>query len=217
MEYSLNQRLRKASLAISVLPFYVVSNRGFLSQMGWFRTLRTGLSTDGRGNPIPWWSYGCVLFLQERLHSKLRVFEYGSGYSTIWLANRVGTVISVETVRHWYEKIKMQTPQNVELLHHADYVADGEYCRIAQGYGPQFDIVVVDSRDRVRCAKNSIDALSPSGVLIFDDAHQPHLQEARDFLAQKGFRNINFFGMGPLNDGTHCTTIFYRDTNCLGL
>lgn len=216
MKYSFKQRMRQKLLAVCVFPFYLISRRGFLRRMGWFRSLRTGLPLDNEGEAIPWWSYSFILFLQERLNRGMYIFEYGSGYSTLWLAHRVDTIVSVETDRTWYQRLKQIAPANVDLRY-SDYEPNGEYCRLVQEYNREFDVVIVDSRDRVRCAKNSLGALKPSGILIVDDAHQPHLKEASDYLKDNGYKKIDFFGTCASHDGMHCTTVFYRDKNCLGI
>ena len=46
----------------------------------------------------------------------MSVFEYGSGYSTIWFAERTGTVVSCETKQEWYDRIRPRLPSNVEYL-----------------------------------------------------------------------------------------------------
>src|SRR5262245_28763699 len=50
---------------------------------------------------VPWLTFGAVRFLESRLASTQRVFEYGSGGSTLFLARRVEQVISVEHDVRW--------------------------------------------------------------------------------------------------------------------
>ncbi|WP_282948120.1 class I SAM-dependent methyltransferase [Cellulomonas endometrii] len=48
---------------------------------------------------VPWWTYGAAARVEERLAElggSARVFEYGSGASSVWLARRAARVTSVE-------------------------------------------------------------------------------------------------------------------------
>lgn len=215
MDFTIKQKIRRKVLAASTLPFSLVSKRGFLKEMGWFKSVATGIPSDKNGQPIPWWSYSFIYFLQDRLNTNMTVFEFGSGNSTLWLAKHVKHVISIETEKKWYEYLKDIVPSNVELKH-VKFDWD-DYYQEANSFDQQFDIVIVDNRDRVRCTKFSVSALSSKGVIILDDSENPSFQEARDYLSEGGFMSLDFIGTDPTHDGTHCTTVFYRDQNCLGI
>ena len=48
---------------------------------------------------IPWWTYGAIDAVEKHLNSlggRARVFEFGSGASTVWLGRRSAEVFSVE-------------------------------------------------------------------------------------------------------------------------
>jgi hypothetical protein len=210
------QAIRRWLLTLAVWPLSVIDRRGFLKQMGWYRTVRLQRSIDAAGKPIPWWSYPFILFLQNRLGPQLKIFEYGSGNSTLWLARRVQSILSIETDPRWFARVRETLPPNVELKFQ-EYMRDGTYCRLIQSYPNQFDVVIVDAFDRVRCAQNSVSALTPAGVIIFDDAHQEHLQPGCQYLIERGFKRLDFFGPAPQSDEFHCTSVFYRPENCLGL
>src|SRR5579864_3727189 len=65
---------------------------------------------------IPLLATGAIQFIESYLKKTDRVFEYGSGYSTPWLAARAEKVISVEDWPEWYERIKPLLPANAELI-----------------------------------------------------------------------------------------------------
>ena len=81
----------------------------------------------------------------------------------------------------------------------------------------EFDCVVIDGRDRVNCARHALGALTAGGVIVWDNSDRDCYQEGFDFLRDHGFRRIDFWGLGPINAYPWCTSIFYRDGNCLGL
>jgi hypothetical protein len=49
---------------------------------------------------------------------------------------------------------------------------DGDYCRAIGETGDQYDVVIVDSRDRMNCLKQSISALTSRGVILLDDSQR---------------------------------------------
>ncbi|HWN47408.1 MAG TPA: hypothetical protein VNM71_08615, partial [Steroidobacteraceae bacterium] len=95
-------------------------------------------------------NYAVVAFLERRLNKTLSVFEYGSGYSTLFYARRVRNVISVEYDQAWIASIGPRLPPNASVLFVPDDV-DGDYCRAIARSGDSFDVVVVDGKDRENC------------------------------------------------------------------
>lgn len=189
---------------------------GYLRQSGWLRSVWEQSCVDRAGRPVPWMTYAAVSFLEPRLRTDMSVFEYGSGSSTRWWASRVGRVISCEHDLEWYQKVSTELPANVTLVR-INLDRSGAYSRQVAAYGPTFDVVVIDGRDRVNCARNSVGALSDAGVIVWDNSDRPDSSEGYAFLAERGFRRLDFSGMGPLNSYAWCTSVFYRSANCLGI
>lgn len=195
---------------------YVLWKRGALAEYGWFRSFKARRSVDAEGKPLPFISYPAIEFLAHRAQSGMSVFEFGSGASTLWWASRVKSVVSVEHDAAWYREILQQVPSNVTL----DFVAlepGGAYSRRAVEHGGPFDIVVVDGRDRVNCAVSAVEALSPAGVIVWDDSERERYAEGQQALRRRGFRKLEFVGIGPMEPVKKETSIFYRPDNCLGI
>ncbi|MFN8076496.1 MAG: hypothetical protein U0Q15_13915 [Kineosporiaceae bacterium] len=58
---------------------------------------------------LPWWTYEAadrVAGFLQGLGDAARVFEYGSGASTIWLARRCATLDSVEHHAGWAQRVR---------------------------------------------------------------------------------------------------------------
>src|SRR5229473_8504521 len=55
----------------------------FSAMTGHFRSAISRKPVDGRGNPIPWYSYPAIHFLSSIIWEDCRVLEFGSGYSTL--------------------------------------------------------------------------------------------------------------------------------------
>jgi hypothetical protein len=94
---------------------------------------------------------------------------------------------------------------------------DGEYCRRAARYAGRFDIVVIDGRDRVNCAIQSVVALSPQGVFVWDNTDRPEYAPGLLALQAQGFLRIELVGLSPGATVKTETSILYRPGNCLGL
>ena len=92
-----------------------MTNLNYLETSGWLKSLKEGKSIDYNSNPLPWYSYAAIEFIEDKLKSDFRVFEYGSGQSTLWYAQRVKEVISVEHNPDYFCQIKSYTPENVIL------------------------------------------------------------------------------------------------------
>jgi predicted O-methyltransferase YrrM len=164
---------------------------------------------------LPWWTYPATRELEEVLASRrgaARVFEYGAGASTLWLARRAAEVWSVEHDERFVEFLRplLSEVTNVHLMHvvaqrvpepvvtsersgyegldFSDYVAsidrvDGE-----------FDVIVVDGRARAACLHHAARRLSATGVILFDDSGRRRYAEA---IASSGLRVYRRSGWAP--------------------
>lgn len=207
---------------INVLKFfdlyslYCLRRGGALKDAGWFKSFKTKTPIDRDGKPIPWMTYSAISFLERRINSNLTVFEYGCGNSTFWWARRVKNIVSCEHDMSWHEKIKELIPVNAEL-YHINLEYNGKYSKFISKYNQVFDIIVIDGRDRVNCAKNSLSALKENGVIIWDNSDRDCYEEGYIYLLNSGYKKIDFEGMGPVHEFSWCTSIFYKGENCLNI
>ncbi len=130
----------------------VLRKKSYLHTTGWVESLKRGYPCDFEGSEIPWMNYPVINILKERLNKNLSLFEFGSGYSTLFYEKLVRDVTSVEYDRDWFYLIKEKTSENVSLLHREKDI-DGIYCRAIGEFDKKFDVVIVDGRDRVNCVK----------------------------------------------------------------
>ncbi len=139
---------------------------------------------------LAWWSYPAMARVEEFLGERpgARVFEYGAGASTAWLARRAGQVDSVEHDVEWVEFVRElladtagvklhavpatpATPQTVVRsgrVGHTD-LDFGEYVATIDRVGGTFDLIVVDGRARNDAFRRSLDHLAEGGVIVFDN------------------------------------------------
>jgi hypothetical protein len=185
-----------------------------LKNNGWFRSFHTKRSVDAAGNPLPWCTYPFIAFIQPRLKKHFNVFEYGSGNSTRWYSAHVQSVQAVEHDEAWVKEVARQLPANADVTYRA--LGDTYVGAVAMS-GKKYEIIVVDGRKRVDCMRFSVDFLTPNGVLILDNSERESYAEVKGFMGALGFRWIDFYGMAPIVSHLTCTTIFYRNTNCLDI
>jgi predicted O-methyltransferase YrrM len=148
---------------------------------------------------VPWWTYRAIDVVDAWLmaHPRpIRVFEYGSGASTLWLAKRADEVHSVEHHRGFAEHIAptLAAAGNVDFrivepvssehpriasakeghagLDFTDYVATIEKV------GGLFDLIVIDGRARQACLQASLSHLAADGMIVFDNTRRHRYQSA---------------------------------------
>jgi hypothetical protein len=197
----------------SLLSF---NSKGYLDTIGWFKAFDSNAPVDENGNPIPWVTYSFIDFIKDRLKPEHAVFEFGSGNSTLFYAQRTGIVVSVEHDKEWFDKITQTKPDNAEMIF-CELHRDGDYCRVPVRLGEAFDIIIVDGRDRVNCCIQAVEALSENGVIVLDDSERPDYKDGITYLLDRGFKQIAFSGISPGLFYYKTTTIFYKADNCLGI
>jgi precorrin-6B methylase 2 len=187
----------------------------YLRKEGWNTSVINKLPIDSQGNELPWFTYPSIHFLAERIKKDHIVFEYGSGNSTVWFSKKVQKITSVEHDLAWYSRMKEKFKKipNITYLH-KDLVTS-DYQNEILKYDKEFDIIIIDGRERVECIINSLSALKNDGIIIWDNSERERYEEGYKFLHENEFKRIDFWGIGPINTASWCTSIFYREKNCL--
>jgi hypothetical protein len=93
-----------SGMAEQFLPDLLELARDYLEPVGWFESLKQGMSVDASG-PVPWITYPAIEMLKRLEMRQRRVFEYGAGASSLWWAARGAEVTSVEYDPAWQRYI----------------------------------------------------------------------------------------------------------------
>lgn len=199
-----------------LLGLLSLSVKGYFVQKGWLKSYLTKQALSVKGEPIPWLTYSFLDFIAGRLNAEQTLFEYGSGNSTLFFADEVKFVRSIEHDEEWFGKIKSAVPSNA----HISYVPIGnnhEYETAILQENKNYDIILIDGRERLKCLKNAVQCLSSKGVILLDDAERPKYKDAFPFMKSLGFKCIPFSGIaiGAIHDKQ--TVVFYKSENCLGI
>jgi hypothetical protein len=173
------------------------------------KSVRTQRAVDRAGNPLPWYTYPAIEFLQQLDFSERTVFEYGSGMSTLFWAARAARVVSVEDDEQWFRQVKSLAPSNVELIFEPDLAGFADTIRRP---GERYDVIVVDGpargRTRLKCSHAAVDHLREGGLVILDNSDW--LPESSRFLRNSGLLEVDMTGFAPICAHVQ-TTSFYFD------
>jgi hypothetical protein len=163
---------------------------------------------------VPWWTYRAIEEVDGWFEPgrSVRVFEYGSGASTVWLAGRATEVHSVE---HHPGFGAVMSRQLAPLGHVTVHVVEPQpaaapvvpsakegyggldfsaYVRTIDDVPGDFDLVVVDGRAREACLAAASDRLAADGIVVFDNTLRRRYREA---IRRSGLVEQRYFGLTP--------------------
>lgn len=150
--------------------------------------------------PEPWLVFAAIDVLDAMDLRGARVFEYGSGGSTLYWLKRGASCVSIEHDPAWYAMLRDRLGSAADVDYRlvlpvpgepgadpADpdaYVSDEvrhrglnfrDYCtQIDEFSDESFDIVVIDGRARNSCIKHAASKVRRGGLLIVDNNDRPH-------------------------------------------
>ena len=174
----------------------------------------------------PWLPYLAIDYLDNYLKPDMTVFEWGSGGSTIWFAQRVKSVISIEHNPEWtvsldnvdFHLIQPEdgslgdNPSNPEH-YRARPIGEKNFKKYAtaiEQFDQKFDLILIDGRARASCLYHSIDKVKNGGFIIIDNTERDYYL-ARLASYFEDWNKITFFGNGPKNSWKWETTFFQNE------
>jgi len=118
----------------------------------------------------PDWSEDTIARVAFLLTKDMTVFEWGTGYSTIWLAQRCKQVITMEHDPEWYTKIKqIATEEGIENIDFNVFPLDEDnYYTHIHNVG-DIDFIIIDGRERLRCFE---EAFKLQKTIMLDDSQR---------------------------------------------
>jgi len=197
------KKLSKKLYQPLIKPYKIVQT---LNEFGHAKSIKKGLSVDKKGKPIPWFTYPSLHYLNQLDLKEKVVFEWGSGYSSVYFCSKSRKVFSVDHNKQWYEEVLKFKPVN-----HTLSLAEGEdYVNNIAQHNCKFDIIVIDGILRGKCCKIAVNFLNEGGIIIFDNSDR-HPEEA-EYLRNQGLIEVDFHGFGPIGKHTWTTSIFFHRT-----
>ena len=189
---------------LGVTAAYLAAHpRGWRGVPEWLR--------DRKATPFalrkPWWPYPMIGHVSQQLTPGARVFEFGGGGSSLWLADHGADLTVVEHDESWAEQLAKALPASVKLV--IQPAADTG--RLASEGGPGFfdgyvttiddcadgelDLVIVDGRCRTECAEHAIPKVRRGGMLLLDDSDRKRYRKVPSML--RGWTEFTVRGLKP--------------------
>lgn len=179
----------------------------FSVKSGYLRSIFASEPVDRMGDPLPWYTYPAIEYLDSLSFRNKCVFEYGSGNSTLWWSKRCKLVKSVEDDQAWFnlvkEKLSLAANKNVEFIFSkniAEYIA---------ALDTNFDVIVIDGKNRKNCVEHIIshELHSMANMIILDNADW-HPNAVSKLRANLNWLEMDFSGFGPINPYSWTTSVF---------
>jgi hypothetical protein len=224
--------------------------KDYLTPLGYFNRTPSDLG----GEPLPWFSYPAILFLESVIQNQWKVFEYGTGYSTVFWNRKCAKTVSIEHSEYWFDFLRKSTQDfevhlvkegtnrqrqvitdligsfeamNFELPVSRDQAHNMEHGLLNIEFADYaaklidfpkcfFDVIVVDGMARSLCLFIAADYISESGIIILDNSDRWQYNDTQNYLiCKKGFKRLDFHGLGPVNTIGWTTSIFFKNTGFL--
>lgn len=201
----------------------------------WYATNRRAGSGPALSG-IPWMAISAIRFLRRKDFSKSKVFEWGSGGSTIFFAMRAQQIISIEHDTEWYHEVgallRNRSISNVNLkLIEPTSAADSSqdaadpnafassderyigksfaaYSQHIEEYPKkEFGVVLVDGRARSSCLAKAIPHVQSGGLLVLDNSDREYyLEQTLPLL--NSWKRYDFMGPVPFSLNFSKTSIW---------
>ncbi|MGD0877089.1 MAG: hypothetical protein ABSA01_02945 [Anaerolineales bacterium] len=185
----------------------------------------------------PWLVFDAIDFLVNLPLEGKRVFEYGSGGSTLFWLNYGAECVSIEHDPDWYKMIRTRLEGMARIdyrlvlpepkedkkgrniadpnLYLSEDVSLQRYyfrnyvCQIDSFSDNFFDIVLIDGRARPACIMHSVNKIKVNGLLVLDDAARSYYTSETGIYLQN-FAHRGFLGVRPNQTIMGRTDIYTR-------
>lgn len=202
--------------SIAKRPIYIQHNlkrsEGLSAAYFRYRLLRPVLKAYFRLHrftykPSPWIAPAAAAILNKLLKPDMKGFEWGSGSSTVFFAQRLQHLTSLEHHQAWFKKVKAWLAE--KEIKNVDYVSievqfpgernsndtyqkaiNEEQVKAYESYygyidrfpDEHFDFIMVDGRARTQCGRHALPKLKKGGMLVLDNAERPRYAALHEAL-----------------------------------
>lgn len=167
---------------------------------------------------LPWWSFRAIEYADSIFPGK-KMFEFGTGGSTIRYAEVCKSITSVEDSEGWLKIVqdrltKKQISNTKLIFSHFDFdhpedFSKSNYLASYEGH-EQYDVVVIDGQDksfreRITCFRHVEPTIKNGGVIVVDDWWR-----YTELLGSNRAKSIKVFeSVGPCRYGVTSTAFFH--------
>ena len=222
---------------MNFLPFTMFLLRNSSQRKHVFRWLNSLRKDSLLKYRQPWLVFDAIDFLNTLPLKGKKVFEYGSGGSTLFWLNRGSECISIEHDPAWYNTMlpilsgqhgidyrlvqpelfdtdELQDISDPRQYLSADILAEGlsfkNYVRQIDLFPDEFfDIVLIDGRARPACIMHSTIKVRIGGYIIVDNSDRDYYF-SKTSASLDNFSRQDFSGAAPLYPQWEHTSVFFR-------
>ena len=187
-----------SKLPIEELHLSFLTNK-LRTEYGFLQSSSKNIPVNNKNEVMPLYTYPCYEWLNSINWTDSKVFEFGTGYSTIWWQNKNVNYHAVEDNKQWYDMIKDKT----NIKHESNY---NKYIESIYDYNYKFDVIVIDGVVRFDCIKPALNKIKDNGIIIFDntDWHK----NSKEKLDKSDLIPIHFHGFKPLHVDSETTSCY---------
>jgi predicted O-methyltransferase YrrM len=201
--------LKKLSINSGNSSIYLKNvNKIIADEYGFAAAAEDGIPIDKNNNPLPLYTYPAIEYLASFDCVNKKIFEFGSGQSTLYWLEQGADIVSVENNQKWIDKLSA----NLIGKNHQYIFAntqDSYANSILEFPDSHFDLIIIDGIfSRYLCAKNVIAKIKKDGLVILDNSDwypntAKFLRENLDFI------QVDFYGFRPSRPETAVTSLFF--------
>lgn len=158
--------------------------------------------------PIPWLTFNAIRALENKTLPGMRIFEFGSGHSTLYWANRGLEVHAVEDDEKWYDILQARFA-HIQSVHVYLETSPSRYVSSISVVGGMFDIVVVDGSYRKSCLALAINHVKPGGFLVVDNTDWHWCADVDSQVPRSWVKQV-YAGWAPFIGHQSETTLWIR-------
>lgn len=176
---------------------------------GFLNSAKTNKPVDKNHNPIPLYTYPSIEYLNQFDFHHKRIFEFGSGNSTLYWLGQGADVVSVEHNQDWIDGLFLAL-KNFPNHQHIFANKKNKYINsILQFADFYFDLIIIDGAfSRYLCAKNVITKIKKNGLIILDNSDW-YPNTAKFLKENLGFIQVDFYGFRACKIETATTSLFF--------
>lgn len=179
-------------------------NKILMDDYGFENSIKARKPVDKNHQPLPLYSYPVIEYLNSLDFNHKKIFEFGSGQSTLYWLSCGAQVVSVENDQKWIDLVGQKEHHQYIFASNDQYINS-----ILQFTDHHFDVIVIDGIfSRYQCAKNCFNKIKKSGLIILDNSDW-YPNTAKLIKEKTNFIQVDFYGFRPSRTNTSVTSLFF--------
>lgn len=118
----------------------------------------------------PWLGFRAARHLETLLNANAVAVEFGSGASTLWLAGRVGRLLSIEHDLRWHQRVRHQVGTKRFTRVDMQLRTIDNYPDLSLLPDGSVDFALIDGIRRAACVREVLPKLKPGALVYLDNS-----------------------------------------------